>query len=100
MSGTGSWSLGPLEDAAGLLAVRVGAWNHMEYPENVPPLGERNADAIKAGHGAVEVIDEIIRDLHCLRSQLVTELRADEDARAARVDQMLAETRARRGGAR
>jgi hypothetical protein len=92
-----------IEDAAGLLDVRVSAWNHFGYaaPEDgqaaIPPLGERSADAIKAGHGAVEVIDEIIRDLHALRGQLITEIRADQDARAARVDALLAE---RRGGAR
>lgn len=96
MTSTGEWSLGLLADAAGLLAVRIGllacrigAWNHMAYPENVPPLGERNAEAIKAGHGAIEVIDGLIRDLHSLRGQLVSELRADEDARASRVDAML-----------
>jgi hypothetical protein len=100
MTGTGEWSLGPLDDAAALLAVRIGAWNHFEYAENVPPLGERNAEAITAGHGAVEVIDQIIRDLHSLRQQLIGELRADEDARAARVDAMLAEARARRDGTR
>jgi hypothetical protein len=102
MTGTGEWSLGPLDDKVGLLAVRVGVWNHFGYaaPQDgqagIPPLGGRGADAIKAGHGAVEVIDEIIRDLHALRGQLVGELRADDDARAVRVDAMLAESRARR----
>lgn len=91
---------GPLEDKVGLLGVRVGAWNHFGYavPQDgqagIPPLGERGADAIKAGHGAVKVIDEIIRDLHVLRGQLVSELRADDDANATRVDAMLAEARA------
>jgi hypothetical protein len=37
------------------------------------------------------VIDEIIRDLHRLRDQLITELRADEDVRGRRVDAMLIE---------
>ncbi|MGD0373632.1 MAG: hypothetical protein ABSB01_03460 [Streptosporangiaceae bacterium] len=55
----------------------------------IPPLGERDADAITAGHGAIEVIDEILAELTSLRQQLITELRADEDARAARVDAML-----------
>jgi hypothetical protein len=97
--GTGDWP--GIEDAAGLLAARLGAWNHFGYPAPVdgqaaiPPPGERSADAIKAGHGAVEVIDEIGRELYRLREQLVGELCADSDARAARVDAMLAETRAR-----
>ena len=86
--------------------MRIGAWTHFGYaaPESgqaaIPPLGERSAEAIKAGHGAVEVIDEIVRELHRLRARLVAELRTDEDVRARRVDAMLAEARARRGGAR
>ena len=57
-------------------------------------LGERSAAAIKAGHQAVEDIDELTRKLYRLRGQLIDELRQDEDLRAARVDAMLA------GGAR
>ena len=104
MNGTGEW--GGIEDAAGLLAVRLGAWNHFGYaaPESgqaaMPPLGERSAEAIKAGHGAIDVIDEIVRDLSRLRGQLIIELRTDEDVRGRRVDAMLAEARARRDGAR
>jgi hypothetical protein len=96
VSVTGDWSPGQLEDLVGLLGVRIAAWNHMQYPENVPAPGDHSADAITAGHGAVKVIDEIIRDLHALRSQLVDELRTDEDANAARVDAMLAAPRAPR----
>jgi hypothetical protein len=93
---------GGIEDAAGLLAVRVGVWNHFGYaaPEDgqaaIPPLGERNADAIRAGHSAVELIDEIIRDLYRLREQLVAELHTDAEAHGRRADQMIAEARARR----
>jgi hypothetical protein len=99
MSTTGEWSRGELEDLVGLLAVRIGAWNHFGYatPSEgqaaIPPLGHRSADAIKAGHDAVETIDELTRSLHALRSQLVSELRTDEDVRAAIVDAMLAERR-------
>ena len=101
-AGTLEWAPGPLLDEVELLGVRVGAWNHFGYaaPENgqaaIPPLGERNAEAIKAGHGAIEVIDQIIRDLHYLRGQLVTELRVDQDVRGRRVDAILAEAHARR----
>jgi hypothetical protein len=91
---TGSWSPGDLEDLVGLIAVRVGIWNDNGYPEPlpfegahpVPPLGQRSADNIKAAQGAVEAIDELTRDLHALRAQIVTEIRADQDARTARVD--------------
>jgi hypothetical protein len=106
MSGTGEWSAGSLEDLVGLIGVRVGAWNHFGYadPQDgqaaIPPLGERSAEAIRAGHGAVENIDEILRELHALRGQLIGEMRADDDARAVRVDAMLAESRARREAGR
>jgi hypothetical protein len=89
VSGTGEWSRGSLLDDVGLLGVRVGAWNHFGYaaPEDgqaaIPPLGERGAEAIRAGHGAIEVIDEIIRDLRSLRDRLITELRTDEDVRGS-----------------
>jgi hypothetical protein len=77
--------------------VRIAAWNHFGYaaPQSgqaaIPPLGERNAETIKAGHGAIEVIDEIIRDLYRLRDQLITELRTDEGVRGRRVDATLIE---------
>jgi hypothetical protein len=51
----------------------------------IPPLGERSAAAIKAGHEAVRDIDALIARLHEVRARLVSELRADEDIRMARV---------------
>ena len=102
--GTAEWP--GIADAAELLAVRVGAWNCFGHPDpedgqaGIPPLGERNAEAITAGHGAIEVIDKIMRDLHAVRSQLIDELRANADENNRRVDAMLAESRARRDGAR
>jgi len=94
-AGTAEWP--GIEDAAGLLALRLAAWHDFGYStppaphcNPIPPLGERSAEAIRAGHGAIEVIDEIIRDLHALRGQLVSELRANEDVLASRVDEMLA----------
>jgi hypothetical protein len=93
VSVTGDWHPGPLEDQVGLLAIRIGAWNHMKYPEEVPAAGQHDAEAIKAGHGAVDVIDEIIRDLHALRSHLIGELRADEDAHMARSAELLRQIR-------
>jgi hypothetical protein len=81
----------------------VGAWHDFGYetppaPEckPIPPLGERSAEAIKAGHEAIETIDELTRQLYVLREQLVGELRQDEDVRAARVDAMLARPRQER----
>ncbi len=77
-----------LEEMAGLIHFRVGAWQEFGYerpptPESatIPPLGKRSAEAIKAGHGAVQEIDRLIARLHEVRAQLVTELRQDEDIR-------------------
>jgi len=90
-----------LEEMAGLIHFRAGAWQDLGYenpptPESatIPPLGERSANAIKAGHEAVKDIDQLIARLHQVRAQLVSELRQDSDIRAVRVDAMLAERRA------
>ena len=84
-----------------LINFRVGAWQDFGYAEpptpdcatGYPPLGERSAKAIEAGHEAIKDIDQLIARLHQVRAQLVSELRQDEDVRAARVDAMLAERR-------
>jgi hypothetical protein len=78
------------EDQAGLIAMRIGIWNDNGYPEPlpfqgahpVPPPGQRSAGNINPGHGAIEAIVELIRDLHAPRAQLVTEVRANQAARA------------------
>ena len=105
MSGTAGW--GGISEQADLLNFRIGAWHDFGYAtppapdcKTIPPLGERSAEAIKAGHGAVEVIDEIIRELHVLRGQLAGELRANEDALMIRSGELLAESRARREAGR
>jgi hypothetical protein len=80
-----------LEELAGLVSFHVGAWQDFGY-ENppgpgskaIPPLGERSANATKAGHDAVEDIDRLIARLHQVRARLVSELRQDEDIRMAR----------------
>jgi hypothetical protein len=92
-----------IEELAGLINFRVGAWHDLGYEtpptpdcKPIPPLGERSAEAIQAGHAAIETIDELTRQLYALRSQLVDELRQDEDIRAGRVDAMLARLRRER----
>lgn len=75
-----------LEELAGLIYWYVGVWHDLGY-ENppaphckpIPPLGERSAAAIKGGHDAVKAIDQMLRQLHGLRAQLVSELRENED---------------------
>jgi hypothetical protein len=50
------------------------------------------------GHDAIRLIDTATRTLYEIREALIGELRVDEDERAVRVDRMIAEFRARRGG--
>ena len=80
-----------LEELAGLISFRVGAWHDFGYEtppapdcKTIPPLGERSAEAITAGHAAIEAIDELTRQLHALRAQLVGELRQDAHMRSER----------------
>ncbi len=85
-----------LEELAGLISFRVGAWQDFGYAEPptpecaaIPPLGQRSAKAIEAGHEAVRDIDRLIARLHQVRALLVSERRQDDDIRAARIDKML-----------
>lgn len=89
-------SLGLIEEAEHV-NFQVGVWHDLGYAvpptpdaKPVPPLGERSATAITAGHAAVGSVDALIRHLHQLRDQLVTELREDADIRAVRAAAMLA----------
>jgi hypothetical protein len=78
-----------LEELAGLIHFRVGAWQDFGYAEPlpgpgcqpIPPLGQRSANAIESGHAAIKDIDQLIARLHQVRAQLVSELRQDEDIR-------------------
>ena len=80
-----------LEELAGLIHFRVGAWQDFGYENpptpssaTIPPLGERSVNAIQAGHEALKGIDELIARLHRVRAQLADELRQDENIRAGR----------------
>ena len=82
---------GDLEELARVVGFHVAAWHEFGYenpptPESaaIPPLGERSATAIKAGHDAVKDIDRLMARLHEIRERLVGELRQDEDIRRAR----------------
>jgi hypothetical protein len=46
------------------------------------------------GHEAIHLIDQLLGELHRVRSALIGEIRADEHERAARVDRLLARLRA------
>ncbi len=107
MSASKDLSIG-LAEQAQLIQWHVGVWHDLGYPEPlpspdchpIPPLGKRPASAIKGGYDAIKDINELIRQLHALRGQLVSELRQDEDIRATEVDAMLADLKARREGER
>jgi len=92
-----------LEELAGLISFRVGGWHDFGYADPpapdckpIPPLGERSAQAITAGHDAVEAIDELTRQLYALRQQLTAELRANHEALMASSGELLATCRAGR----
>ncbi len=94
MSGLDDAAAG-LEELARLINFRVGAWQDFGYAEPptpecaaIPPLGQRSAKAIEAGHEAIKDIDRLIARLHQVRAQLVSELRQDEDVRTARIDEL------------
>lgn len=86
-----------LEELAGLIWFRIGSWQDFGYanppaPEckAIPPLGERSAAAITAGHEAIRDIDQLIAQLHRVCALLAAELRQNEDILGARIDAMLA----------
>jgi hypothetical protein len=82
-----------LEEQASLIQWFVGVWHDLGYEDPptpdchpIPPLGKRDARAIKGAHQAIEEIDKLTRQLYALREQLVGELRQNEDALMARLD--------------
>ncbi len=50
--------------------------------------------ARRAANTAMDEVDAVLRELNALRSRLVSEIHASDDARAARVDAMLADAKA------
>lgn len=51
------------------------------------------AAARRAANTAMDAIDAMLAELHKIRQQLVSEIRAHDDAAAARVDDLLASRR-------
>jgi hypothetical protein len=89
--GMADMNTGDLGELAGLIHFRIGAWQDFGYEHpptpdcvTIPPLGQRSANAIKAGHEAIEDIDQLIARLHQVRAQLADELRQDEGIRMER----------------
>jgi hypothetical protein len=51
----------------------------------------------RAANDAMDAIDATLRELHAMRARLLDEMRASDDATAARADALLAELAAARG---
>lgn len=88
---------GDIEGLAGEINGLIAQWEDYGYADPpmpgcrpVPPLGQRSAMSIRAGHKAIDQIDALTRRLHQVREQLAGELRQDSDIRAKRIDEMLA----------
>lgn len=92
-------------DLLDLIATAIGAWNEFGYREPptaesavIPPLGERKATAITAGHAAISSIDQLTRKVGTLRAKLLSELRVDSEVRALRADALISEMKAHTKG--
>ena len=76
-----------LEDPTGVLAIALGQWEDRDDTKAQPEVRE-------AANTAMDAIDGMLRELHAMRSRLIGEMRAADDATVARVDALLAERRA------
>ena len=75
-----------LDAMTGVLGVALAQWAVRDETKAQPEIRT-------AANTAMAAIDDMLTALHQARQQLVTEVRAADDANAARVDAMLAETR-------
>jgi hypothetical protein len=72
--------LSALRDQADNLGVWLAIWDNRNEPD---------AHARRHASDAVDAIDAMLRDLHAVRARLVGEIRASDDATAARTDALL-----------
>jgi hypothetical protein len=78
-----------LEDPMGVLSVALGQWEDRDDAKAQPEVR-------RAANTAMDEIDRMLRELHQMRSRLVGEIRASDDASAVRADAMLAAAKAAR----
>jgi hypothetical protein len=71
-----------LEDPTGVLGVALAQWETRDDSKAQPEIR-------RAANTAMTTIDAMLGQLHAVRSRLVGEIRASDDATAARVDAML-----------
>jgi hypothetical protein len=75
-----------LHDEIGTLGVAPARWSERDDTRPQPEIRQ-------AANTAVDAVDELTRRLFALRRHPVTEIRASDDATAARVDALLARQR-------
>ncbi len=76
-----------LEDPMGVLAVALAQWEDRDDSKAQPEVR-------RAANTAMDEIDAMLAGLHQMRSRLIGEIRASDDANAAQVDAMLSARRA------
>jgi len=81
---TQPYHVSALEAATTSLAITLGHW---ETRDDTRPQPEVR----RAANTAMDAIDAMVRELYAMRSRLVTEIRASDDATGARVDRLLRE---------
>jgi hypothetical protein len=74
---------GRLDDHLGVLGVALAQWMARDDSRAEPEVR-------RAASTAMDAIDAMLAELHQLRARLVTEIRANDDAAAARADALLA----------
>jgi hypothetical protein len=75
-----------LDAQLGILGIALAQWAIRDDSKAQP-------DIRQAANAAMAAIDDMLANLHRLRSSLVSEIRQSDDATAARVDAMLAASR-------
>jgi hypothetical protein len=86
MTGRLEGAAGRLEDLAGVLGGSLALWATRDDAKAQPEVRQ-------AANTAVDAIDAMLGELHRIRSGLVAEVRAADDATNARVDELLARCR-------
>lgn len=80
-----------IHDAADDIGMYLALWAMRDDSKADP-------DARRAANLAMDAIGRALRELHALRSRLVSDIRASDDAAAARVDVLFAERTATAAG--
>jgi hypothetical protein len=73
-------ALAAIREHADALAAALDVWQDRDAPD---------ARARRCANDAINAIDETLRQLHLVRARLTGEIRAYDDATAARVDELL-----------